>query len=539
MGGAPGGDARRACAPRRARCATAIVNANGHVFKTVGDAFCAAFASAPDAVAAALAAQRALDTEPWPEDDADQGAHGAAHRRGGEPRRRLLRPAGQPGGPAAGHRPRRADAAVAGHLRAELGTRCPKPLRCATWARIGSRTWRGRSRSTSCSTPTCAAIFRRSSRCRRIPNNLPQQLTSFIGREKEIAGSRGAAGQDPPAHAHRLRRQRQDAAWPAGRRRVAGAVPGRRLVRGAGAARGPGARAADGGDRAGREGRAGQADHRRRSPSISSDKRLLLLLDNCEHLLDACAKLADALLRQCPDVRILATQPRSARHHGGADLPRAVAVAARSRSRRRRRRALSTYESVQLFIDRALLVRAGVPGHQPERARVGFGVLPPRRHSAGDRAGGGAGALAFGRGDRRQAGPAVPAVDRRLADGVAAPADAARADRLELRPAERRRSSGCCSGCRYLPADGRWRRRSRSAPARASADEDVLDLLTSLADKSLVVAEQNGRTTRAIGCWRRCASMRGRSCWRADAARLFANGIATTSWRWRRRRSRN
>src|SRR5258705_366271 len=33
-----------------------IVNANGHVFKTVGDAFCAAFATAPDAVVAALSA---------------------------------------------------------------------------------------------------------------------------------------------------------------------------------------------------------------------------------------------------------------------------------------------------------------------------------------------------------------------------------------------------------------------------------------------------------------------------------------------------
>ena len=29
-------------------------------------------------------------------------------------------------------------------------------------------------------------------------------------------------------------------------------------------------------------------------------KRLLLVLDNCEHLLDACARLADALLRACP-----------------------------------------------------------------------------------------------------------------------------------------------------------------------------------------------------------------------------------------------
>ena len=37
------------------------------------------------------------------------------------------------------------------------------------------------------------------------------------------------------------------------------------------------------------------------------DKHLLLLLDNCEHLIDACAHLADALLRQCRGVRILAT----------------------------------------------------------------------------------------------------------------------------------------------------------------------------------------------------------------------------------------
>ncbi|MQY08203.1 ATP-binding protein [Actinomadura macrotermitis] len=36
-------------------------------------------------------------------------------------------------------------------------------------------------------------------------------------------------------------------------------------------------------------------------------KRLLLLLDNCEHLLDAAARLADRLLAGCPGVRILAT----------------------------------------------------------------------------------------------------------------------------------------------------------------------------------------------------------------------------------------
>ena len=40
---------------------------NGHVFKTGGDAFCAAFHTASDALAAALDAQRALIREPWPE----------------------------------------------------------------------------------------------------------------------------------------------------------------------------------------------------------------------------------------------------------------------------------------------------------------------------------------------------------------------------------------------------------------------------------------------------------------------------------------
>ena len=36
-------------------------------------------------------------------------------------------------------------------------------------------------------------------------------------------------------------------------------------------------------------------------------KRLLLVLDNCEHLLDACARLADTLLRACPGLTVLAT----------------------------------------------------------------------------------------------------------------------------------------------------------------------------------------------------------------------------------------
>ncbi len=45
----------------------AIEGHGGVVFKTVGDAFYAAFTMAPDALAAALDAQRALHTEAWDE----------------------------------------------------------------------------------------------------------------------------------------------------------------------------------------------------------------------------------------------------------------------------------------------------------------------------------------------------------------------------------------------------------------------------------------------------------------------------------------
>jgi non-specific serine/threonine protein kinase len=38
-----------------------------------------------------------------------------------------------------------------------------------------------------------------------------------------------------------------------------------------------------------------------------ADQELLLVLDNCEHLVVACADLAAVLLRSCPGVRLMAT----------------------------------------------------------------------------------------------------------------------------------------------------------------------------------------------------------------------------------------
>src|SRR5262245_49215070 len=37
------------------------------------------------------------------------------------------------------------------------------------------------------------------------------------------------------------------------------------------------------------------------------NRALVLVLDNCEHLIDACATISAKLLRDCPGLRILAT----------------------------------------------------------------------------------------------------------------------------------------------------------------------------------------------------------------------------------------
>ena len=86
-------------------------------------------------------------------------------------------------------------------------------------------------------------------------------------------------------------------------------------------------------------------------------KQLLLLLDNCEHLVDACATLADTLVRQCPGVRILATS-REALGITGEQAYRVPSLSLPDRKQAPTPQSLSIYESVQLFIDRALLVRS-------------------------------------------------------------------------------------------------------------------------------------------------------------------------------------
>jgi predicted ATPase/DNA-binding CsgD family transcriptional regulator len=81
-------------------------------------------------------------------------------------------------------------------------------------------------------------------------------------------------------------------------------------------------------------------------------RQLLLILDNCEHLIPACALVADALLRGCPDLRILATSREPLIIAGEAHF--AVPPLPAPDPRQRPSLAeLSRYESVELFVARA------------------------------------------------------------------------------------------------------------------------------------------------------------------------------------------
>jgi predicted ATPase len=194
------------------------------------------------------------------------------------------------------------------------------------------------------------------------PNNLPLQLTRFIGRDSELAQLR----QQLSAHrlvtltgiggAGKTRLALQTAAddleaYPDGvwlvelaplsepalvERRLA-TVLGIRDDAAAGGPRGP--------TLTGR-----LVDH-------LATRRTLLLFDNCEHLVEACAELAAALLGACPDLTILATSREPLGVTGEVTFGLASLAVPDSPDPERIRQV----EAVRLFTDRAGMV---VPGFE-------------------------------------------------------------------------------------------------------------------------------------------------------------------------------
>ncbi len=82
------------------------------------------------------------------------------------------------------------------------------------------------------------------------------------------------------------------------------------------------------------------------------EQRLLLVLDNCEHLLDACARLVAELLRTCPGVVVLATS-REPLRVGGEVTWRTPSLALPDLRALPPLDRLAELESVRLFVERA------------------------------------------------------------------------------------------------------------------------------------------------------------------------------------------
>ncbi|MGI5291014.1 ATP-binding protein [Nonomuraea polychroma] len=152
--------------------------------------------------------------------------------------------------------------------------------------------------------------------------NLPAEVTSFVGRRQEVAEVRhllsvsrevtltgmGGVGKTRLALrvGHEVRRAFRDGVWLV--ELAALENPGM-LARAV-------AEALEIRDRSAAPPLQVLADHLR-------DKQTLVILDNCEHLVGACAVLADTLLRAAPELRILATS----RHVLGISGEHAVPVA--------------------------------------------------------------------------------------------------------------------------------------------------------------------------------------------------------------------
>ena len=320
------------------------------------------------------------------------------------------------------------------------------------------------------------------------PNNLPQQTTSFIGREKELAELRrllvrtrlltltGSGGCGKTRLGLQLAadslEQYPDGAWLVELAPLVdpGLVP-QMVATVLGLKEEP-------------------AKPIRQTLAVHlMDKRLLLLLDNCEHLLDGCAQLVDTLLRRCPQVTVLASS-REALGIAGEQAYRVPSLSLPDPKQAQTPASIAPFEAVQLFADRALLARPDFEATDQNAATLAsicyrLDGIP----------------LAIELAAARLRSLSVEEIHRKLdqrfrlltgGSRTALPRQQTLRSLIDwsyelLRELEQQllqRLSVFAGGWTLDAAE-------RVCAGDGVADRDVLDLLTSLVDKSLVVAEQS------------------------------------------------
>src|SRR5260221_1842350 len=188
------------------------------------------------------------------------------------------------------------------------------------------------------------------------PNNLPAQLTSFIGREKEIAeiktllhssrlitltGSGGAGKTRLSLHVGaECLNQFSDGVWFVELASVTDPTLISQTLLSIFNLR---------------------EDSHRTALEVLTDylraKTVLLMLDNCEHLIEACARISESLLRACPKIKILASS-REALGIAGEVPYRLPSLATPNPEHLPALEKLSELDSIRLFMERATTAKS-------------------------------------------------------------------------------------------------------------------------------------------------------------------------------------
>ena len=327
----------------------AIETNHGHVFKTMGDEFCAVFSAAPDALAAAVNAQQRLHAENWDETPIKIriALHtGAAELRDGDyfgpPLNRVARLL------AAGHGEQTLVSAATDELVHDHLLEGTELRDMGEWQLKDITRPEHIYQLMAPGLPTEFSPLRTLDALR---TNLPAQLTSFIGRKKEIAAVKQLIANNRlttligPGGTGKTRLSLEvgadllntfpDGVWfvelapitdpalvPQATATALGLreEPGRPLIETLG--------------------------------SYLRPKTALLILDNCEHLIDASARIAETLLQTCPQLRIL-TSSREGLSIPGEALYRVPSLSVPAAHSQPAAEALMQYEAARLFIDRA------------------------------------------------------------------------------------------------------------------------------------------------------------------------------------------
>ncbi len=463
----------------------------GQVVDTQGDAIFVAFPRAKDALAAAVAAQRALARHRWP-GEAEVRVRMGLHT--GEPLRT------EPGYVgmdvhraaricAAGHGGQiliseTTQALVQDDLSDAVGLRDLGEHRLKDLARP--------QRLCQVVVGDLASDFPRLRSLNSLPNNLPLQLTSFLGRTREIADIKaylresrlltltGAGGAGKTRLALQIGAdvldEYRDGVWVAELAPVSDAAVVAQTL----------AAALNLREQPGRAVEATLIDY-------LQPRHLLLVWDNCEHLVAACASLAEKLLRTCPKLHLLATS-REGLGIAGELTYRVPSLGVPDPRRHPAFAALAQEEAVQLFVERATFA---VPGFSLTERNVTAVVQICHRLDGIP--------LAIELAAGRVKGLSVEQIASRLDDCFRLLAGGSRTalPRQQTLRAAMDWSYGLLTEAeqtllrRLAVFVGGWTLEAAEAvcPGDAINPADVLDLLMRIVDKSLVLTEgSNGKT---------------------------------------------